>query len=87
MPDEEKGRLLTAKEVQDLLRISERTLRNLVSDDRIPHLRIGRLLRFDPNALKRWIEAKVRSQGKVRRNRVLRPHAGDAIGRGEDRGR
>ena len=79
--------LLKSKDVCMMLGISVRTLRKLVKQGEIPHLRIGRLLRFDPNALKRWIEAKVRSQGKVRRNRVLRPHAGDAIGRGEDRGR
>lgn len=75
--------LLKSEDVCMMLGISVRTLRNLVRRGEIPHLRIGRLLRFDPNALERWINAKLCSQAKARRNRVSRSHAADAKARDE----
>lgn len=38
--------------------LSERTLRTYVSMKRIPYLKIGRRVVFDPLALKVWLESK-----------------------------
>jgi excisionase family DNA binding protein len=44
--------LLTYPEAAALLRVSRSTLTRLVAARRIPHLRIGAQVRFDPIALK-----------------------------------
>ncbi len=51
-------RLLTLAEVARLLRINERTIRRMVGNRRMPCVRLGRQLRFDPQALSRWLRAR-----------------------------
>ena len=56
--------LLTPVEAAEALSMSPRTLWTLTHDedippeDRIPCIKIGRLVRYDPAALQRWIEKK-----------------------------
>jgi excisionase family DNA binding protein len=48
-------KLYTVPEVADLLRCKPATIYNLVKADQIPHLRIGKLIRFDADAIEDWI--------------------------------
>ena len=49
-------RLLNIEQVADLLGVNVRHVRRLVFEHRIPYLKWGRLLRFDPAALAAWLE-------------------------------
>lgn len=50
--------LLTVDEAAALLRLSPRTLYNLVARDQIPVQRVRRRVMFRPSALERWLEAQ-----------------------------
>ncbi|GAC1362434.1 MAG: hypothetical protein NVSMB3_10680 [Acidobacteriaceae bacterium] len=54
----QSSQVLTVKEVATLLRISEGSVRNLVSRSGIPYFRAGRIIRFDPVVLANWFEKK-----------------------------
>lgn len=58
MPDSTTIRklLLTAAEAAEALSVSPRTLWTLTQSGQIPSIKIGRLVRYDPEALRRWIE-------------------------------
>jgi excisionase family DNA binding protein len=47
-------RFLTVVEVATLLRMSPRTIYDMVSQRRIPFRKAGRLLLFDPSEIDRW---------------------------------
>lgn len=46
-------KILTLAEAADFLRVSTWTLSNEVKENRVPHFRVGRRLRFDVSALER----------------------------------
>ena len=48
-------RLLNIKEVADYTGLSSDTLYTMVSQRRIPYVKLGRLLKFDPRAIDAWI--------------------------------
>ena len=48
--------LLNFKETASFLNIKESHLRGLIFKRKIPFLKIGRLLRFDPKKLLNWLE-------------------------------
>lgn len=51
------GGLLTVNECAAKLRVSRWTLYGLVAQKKAPpHIRVGRVLRFDAGGLQRWIE-------------------------------
>jgi len=52
------GKVLTAAEVAQWLRIPKSTLYKLCQDGRIPAKKIGRHWRFDGEALHRWFVAQ-----------------------------
>lgn len=52
--------LLNAEQTAKRLAISERTLWSLTNAKEIPHLRIGRAVRYDPRDLDVWIERRKR---------------------------
>lgn len=56
--DEVTGGLLTYKDVAELLSVSESGVRQMVSRRQIPHLRLGRRVRFDPNELNAWVASQ-----------------------------
>ena len=70
-----RRRLITLKQVAELLNVNERHVRRLVFERRIPFFKWGHLLRFDPVELEQWLEQariapEVRSrpvQGRDRR--------------------
>jgi excisionase family DNA binding protein len=49
-------RYLTVKEVSDYTGLAEGTLYNMVSERRIPHSKIGRLLKFERYELDKWLK-------------------------------
>jgi excisionase family DNA binding protein len=48
-------RLLTAKEVAELLAVPESWVREATREGRIPHLRLGRYRRYQPAAIDAWL--------------------------------
>jgi excisionase family DNA binding protein len=48
--------LLNLKQVADRLNVNERHIRRLVFERRIPYLKWGHLLRFDPIEIEQWLE-------------------------------
>jgi len=53
----ELPRLLTLLEVAEVLQVSPKTVRRLVARG-FPHIRFGRVLRFDPADVHRWLVAR-----------------------------
>lgn len=51
-------KLLTAREVHDLVGISEKTLYKYASLSLIPHYKIGANVRFRPRELAEWLHAR-----------------------------
>lgn len=51
-----KRRLATAETLADFLGIPRWRIYYLVRDDMIPHVRMGRQVRFDLDAVERWIK-------------------------------
>lgn len=51
-----RRRLITLKQVAELLNVNERHVRRLVFERRIPYFKWGHLLRFDPVELEQWLE-------------------------------
>ena len=49
-------RLISIKEAADYTRLSVHTLYTMVSQRRIPFVKLGRLVRFDITTLDKWIE-------------------------------
>ena len=59
LPDVDKNLLLlTERDAAKAMSISPRTLWQLRIDEKIPHLRFGRAVRYDPHDLKAWINAR-----------------------------
>ncbi len=50
------GRLLTITQVADALGVEVRHVRRLVHERRIPYIKWGHLLRFDPTDIKNWLD-------------------------------
>ncbi len=50
--------LLTARELAQRWSVSEKTLRRWMAAERLPCVRVGRLVRFDPGDVSRWLSAR-----------------------------
>lgn len=57
----EKQRLLTAKDVADLLQCSLQHIYNLVWRGEIPYVKVGGLLRFQKERLIEWLRERTTS--------------------------
>lgn len=69
-------RLLTVKELAELFQVRPRKVYDLVRDEGLPHVRLGRALRFDPGTIRRWVDARtgsVPTPGAASRTRPLPP--------------
>lgn len=51
------ARLLTIAQVADALGVDVRHVRRLVHERRIPYIKWGHLLRFDPADIAAWVDA------------------------------
>jgi len=49
------GVAMTVEEVAGLLNVSQRHIYKLVQENKIPHVRIGSAVRFDPKDLSLWV--------------------------------
>ena len=66
----ESLRLLDISAVAERLAVTECHVRRLVAEQRIPYVKIGRFVRFDPDDIDEWIgEARVRP--RCRRTRFV----------------
>jgi excisionase family DNA binding protein len=61
--DEQLPQLLDGPTLARLLGTTERHVRRLVAERRIPFVRVGRFIRFEPNAIARWLEDRVTAIG------------------------
>ena len=59
-------KLLSVEHVAGILAVKRRFVYRLVAQGRIPFLRVGRYIRFRPEAIDEWMEA--RSTESARRN-------------------
>ncbi len=50
-------RLMDVNSVAERLGVNVRYMRRLVAERRIPYVKCGRLLRFDPDDVEAWIDA------------------------------
>jgi excisionase family DNA binding protein len=64
-PEKSAALLLTPKQTALALAMSPRTLWGLTANGEIPHLKIGRLVRYSVEELQRWI--KTRRKGEPAR--------------------
>lgn len=55
-PDGDTDQLLTIAQVAHRLNVEVRHIRRLVHERRIPYIKWGHLLRFDPDELQQWID-------------------------------
>ncbi len=55
-----RPKLLNLKQVAEQLNVNERHVRRLVAERRIPYLKWGHLLRFDPDEIAVWLDASRR---------------------------
>ena len=58
--------LLNITEVADILGVDVRHVRRLVHERRIPDLKWGHLLRFDPDEISAWLDEARRHPGRPR---------------------
>ncbi len=49
--------LLTVKDIARILKVNVWTVRAWVSQQRIPHIKVGRCVRFHPRAIEKWLES------------------------------
>ena len=49
--------LLTIEQLADTLGITVRHVRRLIAERRVPYLKVGRLIRFDPAEVTRWLDS------------------------------
>ena len=54
------GQLLTARQVAELMQISERSVWSLTNSGSLAAIRIGRLVRYSPADVQSWIERRRR---------------------------
>lgn len=63
--------LIRLEDVADRLGVNERHIRRLIAERRVPYLKIGHLIRFDPNDIEHWIE-KSRIHGPTRTSQKVK---------------
>lgn len=61
-------RLLDYRTAAEYLGVRPKTLRKWVSGRRIPFVKVGRLVRFRPVDVERWVEVRVRETTASTRN-------------------
>jgi excisionase family DNA binding protein len=49
-------KLLTIDELAERLDVSTRHVRRLVAEKRVPYLKVGKFIRFDPAEISAWLD-------------------------------
>ncbi len=65
--------LLTAEQVAGMLQVPKSWVYEAAREHRIPHVRLGRYVRFEREQLESWLEA-MRADAKVYTPRSVMPH-------------
>ena len=60
------GKLVTITEVAEALGVDVRHIRRLVHERRIPYIKWGHLVRFDPVEIQAWIDSNRQQPGHPR---------------------
>lgn len=58
---DEQRQLIDVPTLAQRLGVTERFVRRLTSEDRVPFLKIGKFVRFDPMDIDRWVDERRRS--------------------------
>jgi excisionase family DNA binding protein len=58
-------RLLTIEQLADHLGSTPRHVRRLVAERRVPYLKVGRFVRFDPVEIATWLDDQRRGHRRV----------------------
>ncbi|MQY60625.1 helix-turn-helix domain-containing protein [bacterium] len=56
--------LLTIKEVSEILRVSEKTIRRWTYNNSIPYMKLGGAIRFDERQIQIWLAKKSKKREK-----------------------
>lgn len=56
--------LLTKKEVAQILGLQERSVNTLMTEGKLPYIKINRAVRFDPKDVEAFIQRQKRTPGK-----------------------
>lgn len=56
-------RLLTIDQLADHLGVTVRHIRRLIAERRVPYVKVGRLVRFDPAEISEWLDSSRRPIG------------------------
>jgi excisionase family DNA binding protein len=54
-PSRAMDELLTVEDVADMLSVAPRYVRRLTAERRLPYIKWGRYIRFDPKAIEVWV--------------------------------
>ena len=75
--------LLNVDELAERLNISVRHVRRLVAERRIPYLKVGHLLRFEPAAIDAWLQGLIACTGttEIGRSTLMLTDGGGRKGR------
>ena len=75
--------LLDVDELAERLNISVRHVRRLVAERRVPYLKVGHLLRFEPAAIDEWVQGLIAcaGAGEISRSSLLLAGGGGRNGR------
>ncbi|OGS21908.1 MAG: hypothetical protein A3J83_03265 [Elusimicrobia bacterium RIFOXYA2_FULL_40_6] len=71
--------LLNIKQLSEFIGVKEKTIYDFVYHDRIPFVKIGRLLRFRREIIEEWIESKTH----LSQSRKILYNPSDDLARGE----
>lgn len=63
MENELQEQLLPVRSVAELLHVKESTIRKWVADMQIPHLRLGKTIRFRKTEVLQWLEDNAKKGG------------------------
>ncbi len=55
--------LLTIDQLAERLGITVRHVRRLVAEKRVPYLKVGKLVRFNPDEIKQWLASRRQGLG------------------------
>jgi len=66
-PRSVESSLLDVNELAERLNISVRHVRRLVAERRVPYLKVGHLVRFDPAAIEAWVDELMAFTGTAER--------------------
>lgn len=55
MAKDKNKQLLKPEEVATMLQLKRKTVVTMAREERLPCVRIGRFVRFDPDEIRRWI--------------------------------